>query len=89
MPEKLNVMEYLTEYDAIVQFLDDPAKLDNAEIILICLNTSIENKGNGSASALQIANDAYKIGFMKALHFLYEHRKGTDNAKEQEHKEHD
>lgn len=89
MEEKLNVMEYLTEYDAIVQFLDKPAKLDDTEIILICINTSIDNKGNGTASALQIANDAYKIGFMKALHYLYDHRKGTDNAKEQEHKKHD
>lgn len=90
MEEKLNIMEYLSEYDAIVQFLDKPAKLGNDEIILICLNTSIDNAGNATASALQIANDAYKCGFMKALHFLYSHRKaGTDNAKEQEHKEHD
>ena len=76
MPESLNVMEYLSEYDAIAQFLDKPAKLDNAEIILICLNTSMDNRGNDTATALQIANDAYKIGFMKALHYLHDHREG-------------
>lgn len=73
MPD-LNVMEYLSEYDAILQFLDRPAKLDNTEIILICLNTSIDTNGNATASALQIANDAYKVGFMKALHYLHDHR---------------